>query len=230
VFNIDKEEAVSRPTDRGQTVVIFGSTGTAGSGAVQAALGEPTVSEVRAITRRPLGFSHPKLVEVMCSNFSDLNDIHQYLCGVDTCLFCLGISVRKVPGESRYREIHLTYPLVAARALNSESPDSSFVYLSGAGAKRTSRIMWARVKAEAEEKLLALELPKCRCVRPGYIHPLAATGFARWVLGPLLKVAPVIGIQAYDLGRAMLRIGLEDNLTGENRVFENRDIRNVLGS
>ena len=219
---------MSRITKKDRTVVVFGPTGTAGSAAVRASLDDPDVSEVRAITRSPIGISDAKLVEVVCSNFADLSEVIQHLNGVDTCLFCLGISVRKVPDEDEYRKIHVTYPLVAARALNSESQDASFVYLSGAGASRTSRMMWARVKAEAEDELLALDLPKCLCVRPGYIHPMEATGFARWVFGPLLRIAPVIGIHAYDLGRVMLQIGLEHNLAGENRILENRQIRSLL--
>lgn len=79
-----------------KTVVIFGPTGTAGSGAVRACLDDSRVSEVRAVTRRPLGLSHEKLVEVACSSFGDLTDIAEQLRGVDTCLFCLGISASNV--------------------------------------------------------------------------------------------------------------------------------------
>lgn len=51
-------------TGQGHIVVVFGSTGTAGTGVVHACLAEPIVSEVRAITRRPLAASHAKLHEV----------------------------------------------------------------------------------------------------------------------------------------------------------------------
>ena len=138
-------------TGQGQIVVVFGSTGTAGAGAVHACLAEPSVSEIRAVTRRPLGISHPKLREIKWSDFANLAGVAEQLKGVDACLFCLGTSGRNVDGEEQYREIHVTYALAAARTLLAESPSATFVYLSGAGAKRNSGMMWARVKAEAED-------------------------------------------------------------------------------
>lgn len=207
----------------GLVVVVFGSTGTAGAGAVQASLDDPAVSEVRAITRRPLGFSHPKLEEVPCSDFSDLSAISSSLAGVDVCLFCLGISATKVPEEDRYREIHVAYARAAARALATHSPGASFVYLSGAGAKASSRMMWARVKAEAESELLGLNLEHVVCVRPGYILPLHPTGASKWLGAPLLRVFP-LGIGAKELGTAMLRVGRERDFAHGRRILENRDL------
>lgn len=108
-------------------VLVFGSTGTAGTGVIHACLAEAGVSEVRAITRRPLDRSHSKLREIHCSDFTNLDPIALELKGVDCCLFCLGTSVRNVKGEDEYRQIHVTYALPAARTLRAESPDASFV-------------------------------------------------------------------------------------------------------
>ena len=55
---------------KGNVVLIFGPTGTAGAGAVEAALAHPEVSAVRAVTRRALGMAHEKLEEVHCSDFA----------------------------------------------------------------------------------------------------------------------------------------------------------------
>jgi uncharacterized protein YbjT (DUF2867 family) len=164
----------------------------------------------------------------MCSDFADLSDIAPHLSGVHCCLFCLGASATKVRGEDQYREIHVVYALAAARTLLAQSPEASFAYLSGAGTKRTSRMMWARVKAEAEDRLSELGLARHVSVRPGYILPMAPTGFARWILEPLLSILPFMWIRADDLGRAMLRVGLDRSLGGESLVLENRDLREVL--
>lgn len=213
---------------QGRVVVVFGPTGTAGTGAIHASLADPDVSEVRAVTRRPLIVSHAKLREVRCSDFADLGDIARHLEGVDTCLFCLGTSVRNVKGEDQYREIHVTYALAAARTLLAASPGASFVYLSGAGAKRTSRMMWARVKAEAEDKLAELKLGRHASVRPAAIVPMQPTGVSRWLLAPLVTVIPSLGISALDLGRAMLRVGLDESWRG-SRTLENKDLKALLG-
>jgi uncharacterized protein YbjT (DUF2867 family) len=213
---------------QGRVILIFGSTGTAGAGAVQACLDAPEISEVRAVTRRPLGLSHDKLVEVSCTDFADLTAIAEQFRGVDLCLYCLGISARKVKGEDEYREIHVSYPLAAARALLEHSPGASFVYLSGSGTKRTSWMMWARVKAEAEDQLAALELARHVNVRPGGILPLQPTGASRWLMAPLLTIAPPLGIGAYDLGRAMLRVGLDAGAADSGATLENRDLRALV--
>src|SRR5690606_35280995 len=122
-------------------------------GAVHAALADPRVREVRALARRPLRLSHSRLREVHCSNYADLSGIARAFEGVDCCLYCLGTSVRKVAGEDEYRRIHASYALAAARALVAEIPSASFVYRSAAGAKRASRMTWARVRTEAEDQL-----------------------------------------------------------------------------
>jgi len=220
---------IDNQSNNGAIVVVFGSTGTAGSAAVKVCLADPDVAEIRAITRRPLGLSHAKLVEVVCSDFADLSAVAQHLRGVHVCLFCLGISARKVRNEDQYREIHLTYALAAARALLAQSPEATFVYLSGSGTNRVSRMMWARVKAEAEDRLSELGLARHISVRPGSILPMVPTGLMHWVLRPLLEVAPFIGVRAEDLGRAMLRVGLDDSLVAGRTVLGNRDIREVVG-
>lgn len=214
-------------TGEGRVVVVFGATGNAGTGALHACLAEPSVSEVRAVARRRLCVSHARLREVICSDFADLGGIAGQLEGVDSCLFCLGTSVRNVTGEDQYREIHVTYALAAARTLLAGSPDASFVYLSGAGTKRDSRMMWARVKAEAEDGLAELKLARHANVRPAAILPMQPTGANRWLLGPLLTVIPALGIRSVDLGRAMLRLGLDTSWHG-SRTLENKDLKALL--
>lgn len=208
-------------------VAIFGSTGTAGAGAVQACLRDPRVREVRAITRRALPTTDPKLRQVMCSDFRALTGIEADLRGVDTCLFCLGTSVRNVKDEAEYREIHVQYALAAARALLAQSPLASFVYLSGAGAGNASRMMWARVKAEAEETLAQVGLARLISVRPGGIVPLEPAGANRWLLAPLVRLLPSLGIGAEALGRAMLRAGLDSDAARSGSVLENRALNDL---
>jgi uncharacterized protein YbjT (DUF2867 family) len=218
-----------KQTGRGHVVIVFGSTGTAGTGAIHAALADPRVTEVRAVVRRPLGFSHPKIREVHCSDFADLGPISQAFEGVGCCLYCLGTSVRNVEGEDEYRLIHVCYPLAAAGALMAGSPDACFVYLSGAGAKRSSRMMWARVKAEAEDELADLGLARHATVRPAAILPVQPTGANRWILASLLTVIPALGIRSVDLGRAMLHLGLDRSWRG-SRTLENRELKTLLRS
>lgn len=217
-------DLMSSAKQNGQTVVIFGATGNAGSGALHAALSDPRVSEVRAVTRRSLGISNERLSEILWSDFTNLTGIGEHLRGVDCCLFCLGTSVRNVQGEDEYREIHVAYPLAAAKTLLQQSPDSTFVYLSGAGTNRKSRMMWARVKAEAEDALAALPLRRLANVRPAGILPMRPTGTSRWLLAPLIALIPRLGIRSIEFGRAALQVALDQNWSGV-RTVENADLK-----
>jgi L-ascorbate metabolism protein UlaG (beta-lactamase superfamily) len=192
-------------TQTNQTILVFGPTGTAGSAAVRVCLDDPHVGEVRAISRRELGVEHAKLRTILCQDFANLDAMASAFDGVEACLFCLGVSSNVVSDEAPYREIHVLYPLAAAKALADHSPNARFVYLSGQGAKRTSRMMWARVKADAEQELEAA-YPGVVNVRPGYIRPTRPRGLDRWLLGPLHRLLPCLGIRARDLGLAMLAL------------------------
>jgi len=120
-------------------VVVFGATGTSGSAVVRQCLADDRVAEVRAITRRPIGFGHRKLRDIHCHDFAHPESIAHQLTNVDVCFFCLGTSRRRAGSVAAYREITLTYPLVASDILVERSPDHTFVHVSAAGADPTGR-------------------------------------------------------------------------------------------
>ena len=55
-------------------------------------LNHPDVELVMVINRKPGGVSHPKLREIIHSDFFDLAPIEPQLLGYDACFFCLGTS------------------------------------------------------------------------------------------------------------------------------------------
>ena len=211
-------------------VLLFGATGLAGSGVLRACLDAPDVSEVRAIVRRPIGVSHPKLRAITHTDYSDYAAIAGEFAGVDACLFCLGISVSQVPVEQGYRRIHLAFPIAAARMLRGKSPAAQFHYLSGGNAGLQSRWMWARVKAEAERDLM--KEFAATCWRPAMIGgtpptpPPLVQRILRPVLVRLFKQFPVFYVENVDIGRAMLRAAQQGI---RNRIIENPEIRTLAG-
>ena len=131
-------------------VALFGATGAAGSGVLRQCLADARVTEIIAVTRRPLGVASPKLTEVIWSDFLDLEPLAKRLTGLDACFYCLGISQTQVPDPARYREITYDFTMAAAQTLLRHSPAHTFHFLSGSGADPTgrSRILFARVKGE----------------------------------------------------------------------------------
>jgi uncharacterized protein YbjT (DUF2867 family) len=155
------------------SVIITGSTGMVGEGVLLECLDNPEVEKILVINRRPLGRSHPKLQEIIHSDFFDLTAIEPQLAGYDACFFCLGVSS---VGMKKEVYQHLTYDLTLnfAQALARQNADPAFCYVTGAGtdSSEKGRIAWARVKGAAENALLRLFKRACM-FRPGFMKPTA---------------------------------------------------------
>lgn len=154
-------------------VVVFGATGMLGQAALRACLLDPEVHKVVAVTRATLGKSDPKLREVVVPDLFDLPRYADALSDIDACLFCLGVSSVGM-SEADYRHITYDLTLAIARELVARSPRATFVYITGSGTDSTANgnTMWARVKGETENALLALPFRAAYMFRPAYIHPM----------------------------------------------------------
>ena len=206
-------------------VVIFGASGTAGSGVLRACLSDPSVEEARAITRSPLSVASDKLRTFLHKDYQDYSAVSEAFAGVDACLYCLGVSATQVSGEQEYRKITYDFALAAARALKLQSPDAVFHFISGRSTALNSRFMWARVKAETERDLVSLT--NAVCWRPAYIagelshnRPLMIRVVRQ--LFKLFKPSRSLYVDAEDIGSAMIRATTE-NIRG--RIIENPEIR-----
>ena len=212
----------------GVNVLILGATGSAGGCVLRISLASSVVTEVRAITRRPTGVSHPKLREVRHDRFDDYPPIQQVFAGVHACFYCLGKSVQQVSGEAEYRTITYDYAMAAARALRAQSPSACFHFISGSGASLNSRFMWARVKAETERDLIAQF--DAVCYRPAAIDgmPSASEPTAYKLLRPVGRYffswMRRFYVTGDDIGRAMLQ-AQSQGIRG--RVIENAEIRDL---
>jgi uncharacterized protein YbjT (DUF2867 family) len=207
-------------------ILLFGATGTAGGAVLQACLETPVVKEVRAIVRRPLGWTAAKLWELQHTNYLDYADVAEAFREVDACLFCLGVSVIQVSKEEFVKISH-DYPLAAAKMLKAESPGAAFHYISGKGTRAESRTFWSKVKGQTENELM--ELVGADCWRPAFIdaEPSASLPKAFALLRPalrLLKPFQSLYVDGEDLGRAMLEATREDL---RRRVIENAEIRKL---
>ncbi|MGP3965556.1 NAD(P)H-binding protein [Nonomuraea sp. 3N208] len=151
-------------------VIIFGATGMVGRGVLRECLLDERVSAVLAVGRSPTGIDHPKLRHIIHGDLLDLASIEERLTGFGACFFCLGVSSAGMR-EKDYRHITYDYTMSVANTLARLNPGSTFVYVSGAGTDARGRAMWARVKGETENALLALPL-EAYMFRPGFIQPL----------------------------------------------------------
>ena len=216
-------------------VVLFGATGMVGGGVLRECLKDDRVSEVLAVLRSPCGVSHPKLREVLRSDFFDYDDAREAFRGADACFFCLGVTaVGK--SEAEYRHLTFDITLAAARTLAELNPGMTFCYVSGQGtdSSERGRIMWARIKGKTENELLRLPL-HAYMFRPGYIQPLGGIQSKTLVyrvfykvmapLYPLLRrLTPNMVTTNESVGRAMIALAVSGY---PSPILEVRDINRL---
>jgi uncharacterized protein YbjT (DUF2867 family) len=208
-------------------VLVFGATGSAGGSVLRVCLSSPGVEEVRVISRRPPQLADGKMRLFLHDNFQDYGAVKEAFRGVDACLFCLGISASQVSGEAEYRKITYDFALAAAAALQEASPAAAFQFLSGQGAGLDSRMMWARVKAEAERDLTALV--EAVCWRPAFIDGETSSSGPRiyQAIRPLFRLFRgfrSLYVTGEDIGRAMLQATAEGM---RGRIIGNAEIRRI---
>jgi uncharacterized protein YbjT (DUF2867 family) len=178
-------------------VIIFGATGMVGRGVLRECLVDDRVTAVLTVGRAPTGLVHGKLREITHSDLLDLSPIEGDISGFDACFFCLGVSSAGM-SEKDYRRVTYDYTLSAGTTLARLNPSSTFVYVSGAGTDANGRAMWARVKGQTENALLALPF-QAYMFRPGYIQPLhGITSRTRWY-----RLAYVVGRPLYPTLRRL---------------------------
>jgi uncharacterized protein YbjT (DUF2867 family) len=212
--------------DRVMKAIVFGASGSAGGSVLRACLSASEVTEVRAISRRPLRVAHDKLHVFMHDNYVNYTPIEETFVNVDACFFCLGISSTQVSAD-QYRIISYDFPLAAARKLQIHSPAALFHYISGQGTHLKSRFAWARIKGATERDLITLF--GAVCWRPSIINGESSESAPRLYkslrpLFRLLKSFRNLYVDGQDLGRAMIQ-STKENVRG--RIIENAEIRDI---
>lgn len=153
--------------------IVFGGTGMVGQGVLRECLLNPDIVYVLSIVRVPSGQRHPKLRELVHTNFLDFSPIESELSGFDAAFFCLGTtSAGKT--EEQYSRATYDITMAAAEPLARLNPGMTFVFVSGAGTDTTEkgRVMWARVKGKAENALSQLPFKAAYMFRPAVIQPM----------------------------------------------------------
>ncbi|QIX59902.1 epimerase [Hymenobacter sp. BT18] len=195
-------------------VILTGATGMVGEGVLLECLNSPEVEQVLSISRRPSGRSHPKLREIIHSDFQNLAPVQDQLTGYNACFFCLGVSSVGMK-EPEYRRLTQDLTLHFAQTLLPRNPGLTFCYVSGAGTDDTlrSRQMWARVKGETENALRVMGFRQAYMFRPGFLkttpgqrHVLSYYKYFSWLYPVVRGLAPKYASTLVELGQAMLHV------------------------
>lgn len=192
--------------------IITGVTGMVGEGVLYECLNHPSVEAVLVINRKPCGYTHPKLKEIIHADFFDLSTIEDQLMGYTACYFCLGISSVGVAKEHYYK---MTYTLTInfATTLSRLNTDMTFCYVSGAGTNSSEKggTNWSRVKGKTENDLMKLPFKQVFNFRPGIIKPTAGLKnthkpykYFAWVFPVLKAINKNSFVTLQEIGLAMI--------------------------
>lgn len=209
--------------------VILGATGMVGEGVLHVSLNNPNVESVLVIGRKSCGVQHPKLKELIHTDFFDLSCIENHLKGFNACYFCLGVSSL---GMNEHDYTRTTYELTmhVAATLVRLNPEMTFCYISGEGTDSSEhgRTMWARVKGKTENELTKLPFKAVYNFRPGFIRPIKGMKRTLTFAKPLGALYPVLKIllpyhvcTLEDLGNAMIAVTIKGYA---KRIIGNKDI------
>ena len=194
------------------SVILTGATGMVGEAVLHECLLNDNVEKILIINRRPAGISHPKLSEIVHTNFFDLSTIAEQLSHYDTCLFCLGVSSVGM-NELAYTKATYTLTMHFAETVVKQNAGMTFCYISGASTDSTEKgkLMWARVKGKTENDLHKLPFKQVYNFRPDILKPIAGMkntlGFYKylgWLLPIISAIAPKIICSLQELGTAMI--------------------------
>ena len=208
-------------------VVITGATGMVGEGVLMQCLSSPEINSVLVINRKPCGYVHPKLKEIIHADFFDFSTIENQLTGYNACFFCLGISSVGVDNDTYYK---MTYTLTmhVAETFSRLNKNVTFCYVSGGGTNENGRLKWAQVKGKTENDLMKLPFEQVFNFRPGFIKPLPGQKYAHkfykyinWLFPIGRGIYPSGFCTMDELANAMINTLSHHD---ERRILEGKDI------
>jgi hypothetical protein len=212
-------------------VIITGATGMVGEGVLLECLNHPSVEKILLVNRKPSGYTHPKIKEIIHTDFFDLNPISHDLSGYNGCFFCLGVSSVGMK-EDDYRRYTYDLTMNFAQTVSKLNPQMTFCYISGAGTASDEKgAMWAKVKGQTENDLKKLAFKNVYLFRPAFLqatpgakNTLSFYKYVSWMI-PLLKAFFPKHISTLkELGQAMINVAV---IHPKQSVFEVSDIKRM---
>jgi uncharacterized protein YbjT (DUF2867 family) len=212
-----------------QKIIITGATGMVGEGVLHACLVNENVEAVLIINRKPSGFAHPKLKEIIHADFFNITPLAAEFKNYTACFFCLGVSS---VGMKEAPYTHLTYDLTMhiAQVMSAANAAITFCYISGSGTDSTEKgkLMWARVKGKTENDLMQLPFKQVFNFRPGALiaspgakNVLPYYNYFAWLLPGMRRLFPNMVCTLHELGNAMLKVSEQGY---EKKILEVADI------
>ena len=199
------------------TALVAGPTGAVGQALVQQLLASPRYARVKALTRRPLGITHPKL-EALIFDGESTQALGTAL-AADEVYCALGTTLKRAGSKAAFERIDYHLVLAIARASKALGA-KQFLVVSAVGASLRSPAFYSRVKARTEQALREVGFETLHIVRPSLL--IAKRGKRRpaeWLamqaaplLNPLLtgKLEIYRAVKVEDVAAAMIELAARE--------------------
>lgn len=209
-------------------VIITGSTGMVGKGVLFQCMEDDRIKEILLINRTSLNMNHPKVKELLCEDFLELEKYKKEFDDYDGCFHCMGMSAVGAPSKLYYK---VTYEMtkILTDLVYQGNKKAVFNYVTGEGtdSKEKSPIEWARVKGKAENYILNKGFKDAYMFRAGVIIPEKGIKsrtplynffyVLMWPFFPLMKLLPFITTTS-KIGDAMIYTLFNNE---ENKIINN---------
>ncbi|WP_118972096.1 NAD(P)H-binding protein [Taibaiella koreensis] len=149
-----------------KAAVIAGSSGLVGGALLLQLCASKAFHQVILLVRRPSGFIHAKVKEVIV----DFDRIEQYADAIkgDVFFSCLGSTRKKTPDKRRYYQIDHDYPLAMARIAQANGI-AQFHLISAIGAGVQASNFYLKMKGETDRDIAALPFQAVHIYRPSFL-------------------------------------------------------------
>jgi len=199
-----------------KSAVVIGSTGLVGKALVRALLTSDDIKSVNALSRRPLGFEHAKLNNVIV-DFEMLEN-HRDEFRADYLFCCLGTTKKQVGTLEAQRKVDVDFQYRSAKIAKAEGVQHCLL-VSSSGANPSSLSPYLKMKGDLERLITTLDFEKLSIVQPSVLHgprddsrfgeslAVKLLGAASWVPG-VSRYRPISGEQ---VAAKLLAIALEQD-------------------
>lgn len=203
-----------------RTALVAGATGAIGNALLTRLLADARYGSVKVLSRRPLGLSHPKLVELPLTQKGPAALSEQL--AADDVFCCLGTTQKKAGSKAAFEQVDYQLVLDLARAAKPQGA-KQFLVISSVGASLKAASFYLRVKARMEQAVLDLGYTSTHILRPSLlIAERAESRPGEWLgqkLAPLIDPFLLGGLSIYrsipaeQVAEAMVTLALR-NMAG----------------
>ncbi len=149
-----------------KTALIAGSTGLIGKNLLQLLLESDQYNLIKAITRKPLDFQHPKMENIVV-DFDKMTEQYAHF-KTDDVFCCLGTTMKQAGSKAAFKKVDYDYPIEIAKVCKSQGA-KQYLLVSALGANKKSSVYYNRIKGEVEEAIEAIGYDRYHIFRPSLL-------------------------------------------------------------